>query len=140
MSKMGRPKIKIDFDLFKKLCSIQATLVEIAGIFECSVDTIENRVKEVYGMTFSEFYKIHSAEGKTSLRRAQFKSALSGNSALLIFLGKQYLGQKDKIEQEISGPEGKPVKVELTQAQIEEELKERGIPLPDIGGKDIEDI
>lgn len=31
-----------------------------------------------------------------SLRRAQIKAALEGNTALLIFLGKQLLGQTDE--------------------------------------------
>lgn len=32
---------------------------------------------------------------RQSLRRAQIKSALSGNASMLIWLGKQYLGQRD---------------------------------------------
>lgn len=41
--------------------------------------------------------------GKRSLRRTQFKAALEGNPQLLIWLGKQYLGQSDKSEVEHSG-------------------------------------
>jgi len=33
-----------------------------------------------------------------SLRRAQIKTALDGNPTMQIWLGKQYLGQHDKIE------------------------------------------
>ena len=37
--------------------------------------------------------------GKISLRRAQFEKALGGNVAMQIWLGKQHLDQRDKIEQ-----------------------------------------
>ena len=33
-----------------------------------------------------------------SLRRMQFEKAQTGNTTMLIWLGKQMLGQKDKIE------------------------------------------
>jgi len=97
--KMGRPRINIDFEHFDKLCEIQCTLVEIAGFFGCSVDTIENRVKEVHKVTFSEYYKKKCQKGLISLRRKQFALAFNGNVTMCIFLGKQYLGQSDKVEQ-----------------------------------------
>ena len=34
---------------------------------------------------------------RKSLRRAQIRSALSGNSTMLVWLGKQYLGQSDRL-------------------------------------------
>jgi hypothetical protein len=34
--------------------------------------------------------------GKSNLRRLQFKQAEQGNSAMLVWLGKQYLNQADK--------------------------------------------
>ena len=94
--KMGRPKIEIDTKEFEKLCGIQCTLNEIAYWFHCSVDTIENFCKKNYKMTFSEAYKNHSAWGKISLRRNQFKMS-EHSCAMAIWLGKQYLGQKEEI-------------------------------------------
>ena len=96
MTKMGRPKIEIDYEEFEKLCGLQCTLVEIAGWFLCSEDTIEARCKDHYGKTFAEIYKEKSAGGKISLRRHQFAAAEKGNTGLLIWLGKQYLGQKER--------------------------------------------
>ena len=94
--KMGRKKIEIDWKIFDGLCEIQCTLVEIASVLKVSEDTIERRIKENFNKTFAEHFKIQSAGGKTSLRRAQFNAALNGNTALLIWLGKQYLGQSDR--------------------------------------------
>ena len=92
----GRPQKEIDKKIFENLCGLQCTLEEIAGVFDCSVDTIERWCKREYGETFAEVYKKHSAKGKTSLRRIQFKLA-EKSAAMAIFLGKNYLGQKDNI-------------------------------------------
>lgn len=98
MAKMGRPRIEIDKEQFEKLCLIQCTQEEIAGWFKCSDDTLNNWCRREYGQTFSGVYKNFSADGKTSLRRAQFKLAQT-NASMAIWLGKQYLGQRDQ-EQE----------------------------------------
>jgi hypothetical protein len=97
---MGRPRKQIDKANFEKLCQIQCTLVEISGFFDCCEDTIENWCKKQYNETFSEIYKKKSANGKISLRRTQFRLA-EKNPTMAIWLGKQYLGQKDRdIEQQ----------------------------------------
>ena len=92
----GRPKKEIDKKIFENLCGLQCTLEEIAGVFDCSVDTIERWCKREYKETFADTYKKHSAKGKMSLRRTQFKLA-EKSAAMAIFLGKNYLGQKDNI-------------------------------------------
>lgn len=96
----GRPCTNIDKETFEKLCKIQCTLEEIAGWFECSQSTIKRWVLKTYTdgsgkpMNFERVYKKYSAPGKISLRRIQFKLA-EKSAAMAIFLGKQYLGQKD---------------------------------------------
>lgn len=95
--KKGRPKIVIDWDELDKLCEMQCTLDEIADWFKCSTDTIQNKCKSEQKMVFSTYFKKKSVGGRISLRRKQFKVATEGkgNVPLLIFLGKQYLGQTD---------------------------------------------
>lgn len=93
---MARPKIEIDFDMVKKLCAIQCTGQEIADVLDVSYDTLERRVKEVYQISFADYIKKHSANGKMSLRRKQHEVAMNGNTTMLVWLGKQYLGQTDK--------------------------------------------
>ncbi len=99
--KMGRPKKVIDQDQFEKLCAIQCTESEISELFDCCEDTLNAWCKEVYGHTFSDTYKRFSANGKKSLRRMQFALA-EKSAAMAIWLGKQYLGQTDRIEQTIT--------------------------------------
>lgn len=99
MPKRGRPRKSIDREQFEKLCWLQCTKGEIAGFFDCSDDTIENWCKRTYNDIFSAIYKKYSAGGKLSLRRYQMELAKK-SPAMAIFLGKQYLGQKDNVEYE----------------------------------------
>lgn len=96
---MGRPRIEIDREQFEKLCSIQCTINEIAGYFNCSVDTIERWCKREYKEGFADIYDKKRGVGKISLRRSQFRMAET-NPTMAIWLGKQYLGQAER--QEIS--------------------------------------
>lgn len=100
MAKMGRPLKEIDENQFKKLCAMQCTETEIAAFFDCDEDTICNWCKRTYGKTFSETYKIHSCAGKVALRRIQFKLA-EKNPGMAMFLGKNWLGQTDRVEQTV---------------------------------------
>ena len=97
----GRPRIDIDVEQFKGLCSIQCTLTEIANWFKCSEDTIERWCKRELKLSFAEAYKKYSVGGKISLRRYQMRLA-EHNATMAIWLGKQYLGQTDKQEVTLS--------------------------------------
>lgn len=99
LNKMGRPKKEFDENQFEKLCGLQCTEEEIAYFFDFSVDTLCRRCKEIYGETFAETYKKYNVDGKISIRRAQYLLAVNDkNCTMLIWLGKQYLGQKDQTE------------------------------------------
>lgn len=100
MAKVGRPRIEIDKAEFERLCGMCCTLVEIAYWFKCSEDTIENWCKREYKQNFSECYKNYSSKGRISLRRTQFELSKK-NTAMAIWLGKQYLGQRDVVHQEV---------------------------------------
>ena len=108
-SVMGAPRKEIDFDELDKLCAIQSTEEEIAGWFGIDIDTLVTRIKEKCGMTFSEYFAQKKGTGKISLRRKQYQTAMAGNPTLLIWLGKQWLNQKDK--HEISGDDKAPLKL-----------------------------
>lgn len=88
---MARPKKEIDYVVVEKLASIQCTQEEIANFLDISVRTLQRDDK------FCHVYKKGMDNGKMSLRRTQFKLA-EKNTSMAIFLGKQYLGQRDVIE------------------------------------------
>ena len=92
---MARPKIEIDYETVEKLASIQCTQEEIANFLNVSVRTLQ-RDEE-----FCRIYKKGIDNGKMSLRRIQFKLA-EKNPTMALWLGKQYLGQKDIVENNIN--------------------------------------
>ena len=98
MARTGRPKKEINQEQFEKLCAICCTQKEIADFFDCSIDTVNRWCKRTYKQTFADTYEKMSVTGKISLRRWQFKSAEAGNVTMQIWLGKQYLGQREQIE------------------------------------------
>lgn len=97
----GRPYFLINEQgklVIEKLASCMCTDEEIASVVGVSVDVLTNeRNKE----TFTECKKRGFENGKASLRRKQYEVAMSGNCTMLVWLGKQYLGQNDKMEMEV---------------------------------------
>jgi hypothetical protein len=119
--KRGRPRKVIDWQAFDKLAALNCTCAEIAGFFECSPDTIERAVKREHGCTFAAFLAQRATGGRIALRRAQFQLAMSGNATMLIWLGKQWLAQRDK--HEVTGADGGPIataQVPLTEQEARE--------------------
>lgn len=95
----GRPKKEIDKTEFEKLCALQCTYTEICAWFDVTDKTLNAWCNREYGMNFSDIFAIKRERGKVSLRRAQFRLA-EKNAAMGIWLGKQYLDQKDSVEYE----------------------------------------
>lgn len=92
---MGRPKKYINKRLFENLCTIQCTMEEICSVLDVCDETLTRWCKETYEMSFSEVFKQKRLGGKTSLRRKQWQLA-DKNATMAIWLGKQYLGQRDE--------------------------------------------
>ena len=97
VNKGGRPTKEFDQVLFEDLCGIMCTRDEICQVLHTTNKTLDAWCKRTYGVGFSSIYENKSAIGKTSLRRAQFKLA-EKSAAMAIFLGKNYLGQSDRVE------------------------------------------
>lgn len=95
----ARPKKPISKTVFEKLCELQCTEAEICAVLDVSDKTLNSWCRETYKKGFSEVFRIKREKGKTSLRRAQWALAKK-DSRMAIFLGKQYLDQKDKPESE----------------------------------------
>ena len=111
LQKRGRKPIDIDYDMAEKYSSIMCTQSEIASLLGVSLSLLEHD---------PEFLRIHKKgmeSGRASLRRMQYLNANKGNATMQIWLGKQYLGQKDK--QEITGKDGEPLNPkQMTDAQL----------------------
>ena|SRR5271165_2700942 len=92
----GRPKSEINWKALDALCMAQCTLAEIAAHLGVSDDTIERAVSRERGLSFAEYFEQKRKGGFASLRHNQYQVAMSGNVTMLIWLGKQWLGQSDK--------------------------------------------
>lgn len=119
---MARPKKVIDVRALEELASLHCTIAEMAAVLGVSSDTLERRFRDVMAAG--------KERGREKLRRAQWKAAMKGNTAMLIWLGKNMLDQRDKQSQEISGPGGKPIETstagapEMTDEQVQARISE----------------
>lgn len=98
ISTKGRPKKVLTEEgakLVEKLASIFCPEEDIAEILGVSIDTMHN---EDNNELFRGAILKGKTNGKRSLRQTQFDIALRGNVKMLIWLGKQYLGQSEKVE------------------------------------------
>lgn len=92
----GRPRKQISKRTFEELCKIQCTESEICAVMDVDDKTLSAWCEKEYGTSFSEIFRIKREGGKTSLRRAQWLTATRDrNPTMLIWLGKQRLGQKE---------------------------------------------
>ena len=102
MAKMGRPRKEINKTEFEKLCFLQCTQREFCSWFDVSDETLNKWCKLNYdGRTFLDVFKEKRENGIISLRRTQFQLA-EKSPAMAIFLGKNLLGQTDKVEQTVN--------------------------------------
>ncbi len=87
---MARPRKEVDENLLDRLAAVGLTTSEIASILEVSPDTLERN--------YAEEMREGKEKAKASVRRKQFELAMAGNPTMLVWLGKNLLGQTDRIE------------------------------------------
>ena len=83
-------KYNLDTNQVEQLASFGCTDTEIASFFDISRTTLERN--------YEQYLTKGRESGKIRLRQMQWASAKKGNVAMLIWLGKQLLGQSDKQE------------------------------------------
>ncbi len=103
---MSDPEIAKQIKIFGGLC---ATHDEMASWFGCSINTIDRYMMDETSEVF-QVYKKAQSSFKSSLRSKQREKALSGDNSMMIWLGKQILGQKDKHDHTT---DGKPISMPI---------------------------
>lgn len=93
----GRPQFEIDLNAVEKLAKIFCSYEEIAAFLGCSTKTLTRHPE------FYEAYRRGRERGRRYLRHAQITKATAkgGDTGMLIWLGKCYLGQKETTTHEI---------------------------------------
>ena len=149
---MGRPKKEINYELAEKLFNIHCTQEEVAFVLNVGLATLKRDEK------FRAIYKKGGSTGKVTLRRLQWAKAQGqpatylrdeatgelvrdgkGNpvistpamvpdTTMQIWLGKQILGQADKIEQKVERTTDGLSAVEFSDEELVAIIKSGGGP------------
>ena len=95
----GRTEAGIDLEKADRMLMAGCTGTTIAKTIGIHPDTLYQRIKDVYGVTdFSAYAQQMRAVGDDNLKLAQYTNAMKGNPIMQIWLGKNRLGQADKVE------------------------------------------
>ena len=107
MARTGRPKKEFDKKTFQDLVGLGCTQEEICWFFRdetgksANIDTLTRWCKREFDMTFQEYFRQNGCMAlKIQVRRNQMNLSKS-SAAMAIFLGKNLLGQTDKVEQTV---------------------------------------
>jgi hypothetical protein len=95
---MGSKKADIDWNVVGDYLNAQCSGVEIASMLGIHENTLYGRCKEDLGLEFVAFSQQKKSEGKQSLKKKQYDVAMSGDKTMLVWLGKQILGQTERQE------------------------------------------
>ena len=99
---MARPLKPVDPRQVEALARIDCTDAEIAGVLDFTPQGWRKRKGRRDGQAIVSAIEKGRQGGNMSLRRKQFEQAMGGNTTMLIWLGKQRLGQKDTRRVEVS--------------------------------------
>lgn len=100
---MARPSKPFDWSKLDAILQYGANLSDASDIMGVSEDTILRRIKKEHGLDYATYKSKKMSKVRIGLSRKQIEMAMSGNVTMLIWLGKQYLGQSDKQEIEHAG-------------------------------------
>ena len=129
----GRPKIAVDMNRVERLCSWGCTHAEIADWLNISKRTLERlledekktyavlnpKTKATETLTLRAIMERGYAHLRISLRRQQIKLLMEGNATMAVWLGKQLLGQTDRLRvQEAPPPPEAAVEVPVTLEEL----------------------
>lgn len=102
---MSRPEKPIDWERVDELLECGCLGTEIAAHYNMNHHTFYDRVYKKYNMTFTEYSSEKKFKGDSLIRESQFKKAIKKlDNTMLIWLGKQRLGQKEHYDDNQSTP------------------------------------
>lgn len=104
---LGDVELKLeDPKSIEKLAAVGVSKEIIADLFTVSFDWLRRRLNEndpKCEPLLAQAYKRGRARLKSNLLTAQHKAATRGNVVMMIWLGKQYLQQRDKMDHTVDG-------------------------------------
>lgn len=94
----GRPPKKIYLEEIESLAAIGCKLSDMAAWLKISKRTMQRAAQDPRVI---EAIRRGRGRGRVSVLRAQFQAALAGDRTMLIWIGKNFLGQSDKLSAEV---------------------------------------
>ena len=113
---MARPasaQAAIDKDELDKLMRLSPTCKEASDWFDVSESSLERFVKTNFGMSFDALRDKRFTKTRMAIKKAQIEMALKGDRVMLIWCGKQYLGQRDVQAVALTGEDGKGIEISV---------------------------
>lgn len=98
-------KKDVDYGDLKKIMQFKPSLLQVAGWFEVSTETIKRRIKDFENdrnMNFVQFRDKYMARTQIGLQQTAIKKALTGDNCMLIFCLKNLCGWADNPQVTIS--------------------------------------
>lgn len=123
----GDKQVVIDPKEVQKLAELHATWEEMSDYFGVPRTTLQ--------YNFDDIIKLARASTKCKLRKKQIDVALKGNPSMLIWLGKNMLGQRDKFDDDVE------IEQEITKDDVDKRILEimkkatNGLKQSDAGGE-----
>lgn len=105
--KRGPKSHEIDREQLAVLAGMQCTYEEIAAVFHLHKRQFINRLNRQPSL--KQIVEDGWATGRASIRRQQFTLLAQGNTTMAVWLGKQYLGQRDQMA--VTGEHGGPMEL-----------------------------
>lgn len=101
-NKGGRPRKNLDEPKFNGWDQLDALVIwstqeYCAERLGMSADTLSQLIKEKTGLSFPEYKSQKQEPMRINLLKKQYDTAMNGNVTMQIWLGKQYLGQSEKV-------------------------------------------
>jgi DNA-binding CsgD family transcriptional regulator len=95
---MARPKATIDWAKVDRMLEAGCSGLEVAATLGIHPDTLYMACQRDHKTGFSDYSAIKRASGDRLLKVKQFEVAMTGDKTMLVWLGKQRLGQSEKSE------------------------------------------
>jgi hypothetical protein len=118
-SKAGRKPATIDWKLVDNLLKAGCAGTEIAAHIGVHPDTLYNHCKADHKTDFSAYSQEKKAAGDAILKVTQYQVAINDkDKTMLVWLGKQRLGQTDKREIDQTNREAEPESLEEIEKRL----------------------
>jgi len=93
---MSRPKKEIDWKKVDVMLEAHCNGTEVAAQFDMHPETFYDRVRAEFNIGFTEYMQQKRCKGKSNLRAKQYQQAMTGCKTLLIWLGRNWLAQREE--------------------------------------------